>query len=126
MSAAPSSNARPLWVLAVALALSGCREAPDPVVARDGDLSVEMRDYRFEPEFSSSPSRRVRLEVVNRGRLPHALRLRLRGKERLSIPTVLPGHRGSATARLEPGSYRMVCPIGNHEELGMYGVLVVR
>lgn len=126
MSAAFPPRTRPLWVLALAVLLSGCREAPEPVVARDGDLSIEMRDYRFEPEFIRSSSREVRIEVVNRGRLPHALRLRLRGKERLSISTVLPGRRGSATATLEPGSYRMVCPIGNHEELGMYGTLVVR
>lgn len=126
MSAAPLPRAHLLPLLAAALLLGGCRDAAEPVVATDGTISVQQRDYRFEPESIRSSSRRVRIEVLNRGRLPHAMRLRLRGRERLSVPTVLPGRRGSVSARLEPGSYRMVCPIANHEELGMYGVLVVR
>jgi uncharacterized cupredoxin-like copper-binding protein len=46
--------------------------------------------------------------------------------ERLKVTTVLPGERDSARATLTRGTYRMLCPIGNHEELGMYGVLTVR
>lgn len=126
MSAASLASARLLTVLGAAALLPGCREAPAPVVVREGSVSLEMRDYRFQPQSVRTSAGRVRVEVVNRGRLPHALRLRLRGQERLSIPTVLPGRRGSASARLDPGSYRIACPIGNHEELGMYGVLVVR
>jgi hypothetical protein len=126
MSAATLRRATPLTLLLAALLPAGCREAPEPVAVRGGVVAVEMRDYRFDPEFIRTSDRRIRIQVRNRGRLPHALRLRLRGRERLSIPTVLPGSSRSVTARLEPGSYRMACPIGNHEELGMYGVLVVR
>jgi plastocyanin len=126
MSATVLFKARLLTLLGAAALFVACREAAAPAVVRDGSVSVEMRDYRFQPQAIRTSADRVRIEVVNRGRLPHALRLRLRGQERLSIPTVLPGRRAVASARLEPGSYRMVCPIGNHEELGMYGVLVVR
>ena len=36
------------------------------------------------------------------------------------IPT-----RGDVPVRLGPGVFRMFCSIGNHEELGEYGNLVV-
>lgn len=112
--------------LTTSVGLAGCAQAQKPTPARDGVIRVEQHDYRFRPAALRASSGRVRIEVVNRGRLPHALRLTRDGRERLRIPTMLPGERASATARLEAGTYRMLCPIANHEELGMYGSVTVR
>jgi uncharacterized cupredoxin-like copper-binding protein len=47
-------------------------------------------------------------------------------QELVAIKTLLPGASGSGSARLERGDYKLVCILGNHEELGMYGTLTVR
>jgi uncharacterized cupredoxin-like copper-binding protein len=44
----------------------------------------------------------------------------------LAVKTILPGGTTTATGDFKPGSYKMVCVLGNHEDLGMYGTLVVR
>ncbi len=125
MSAVPLQRARLLAAAGATAALAGCGDDPPTEIAR-GPISFEQRDFRFKPQAARSRAGAVRVEVVNRGRLPHALELHLRGRERLRIATVLPGRRGSASARLPAGRYRFACPIGNHEELGMHGVLTLR
>ena len=126
MSAVPLQRARLLAAAGAAAALTGCGEPPGAASAGRGPVALEQRDFRFRPQTVRARAGQLRVEVVNRGRLPHALELRLGGRERLRISTVLPARRGAASARLPAGRYRFACPIGNHEELGMHGVLVLR
>ena len=44
----------------------------------------------------------------------------------MAVKTLLPGASGTAAGRLGRGTYDLVCILGNHEELGMYGTLTVR
>ena len=37
-----------------------------------------------------------------------------------------PGASGTGSGTLQRGTYTLVCILGNHEELGMYGTLTVR
>jgi plastocyanin len=126
MPAVDVQRAHLLVAAGAAAALTGCGEQPRPTVIERNPITLEMRDYRFKPQTVRARAGDVRIAVVNRGRLPHALQLRVDGRERLRIPTVLPGRRDSASARLPAGRYRFACPIGNHEELGMHGVLILR
>lgn len=126
MSAVPLQRAQLLVAAGAAAALTGCGDQPRPAVVERGPIALAMDDYRFVPQTLRARAGEVDVRVVNRGRLPHALQLRLDGQERLRIPTVLPGRRGSASARLPAGRYRFACPIANHEELGMHGILVLR
>ena len=126
MVAVPLQRAGLLATAAAATALAGCGEEAHEARVPSGAIAFEQRDYRFRPQAVRAESGRVRITVANRGRLPHALQLRLKGRERLRIRTVLPGRRGSAGAELPPGRYRFACPIANHEELGMHGVLTLR
>ena len=109
-----------------AAALSGCADQSRATSFGRGPVALEQRDYRFRPQTVRARAGDVRVKVANSGRLPHALELRLEGRERLRISTVLPGRRGAASARLPAGRYRFACPISNHEELGMHGVLTLR
>ena len=115
--AALTASVGPLW---------GCGDEPERTRVTDRTLELEMRDFRFDPQAVETSRGRLQVEAVNRGRLPHALRITRGGREHLRIGSLLPGERETATVSLEPGTYRLVCPIGNHEELGMYGSLVVR
>ena len=127
MSSAHFQRAGLLALVTAGAFLTGCGEQPRATVVEPGEpLSLGMRDFRFYPQALRTRAGRARVEVVNRGRLPHAFQLRLDGRERLRIPTVLPGERGVADVTLKRGSYRFACPIANHEELGMHGVLAVR
>ena len=47
-------------------------------------------------------------------------------REVVAIKTLLPGASGTGSGRFERGDYKLVCILGNHEELGMYGTLTVR
>ena len=126
MSAVPLQRARLLAAAGAAAALAGGGVVRGATPVGRGPFGLEQRDFRFEPQVLRGRAGHVRVRVVNRGRLPHAFELRLKGRERLRISTVLPGRRAGASARLPAGRYRFACPIGNHEELGMHGVLTLR
>lgn len=124
-----------LWpALALVLALgSGCgaeggEEGPSgPVTTVPGgrSLAIVAREYTFTPERVSTPgSEPIRIELTNRGSLAHNLRVLQGASELGGTPSFQSGVR-SATVRLAPGRYRMVCTVGNHEELGMVGELEV-
>jgi plastocyanin len=40
--------------------------------------------------------------------------------------SLLPGDRTSKTFTVRKGRYRFFCALSNHEELGMYGTLIVK
>ena len=126
MTAVPLQPVRLLAAAGAAAPLSGCGHGGRLAVIQRGPIALEQCHYRFKPQAVRGRAGAARIAVVNRGRLPHALQLRRRGRERLRIATVLPGRRGAAAATLPPGRYRLACPIGNDEELGMHGVLTLR
>jgi hypothetical protein len=129
----PLSFRASLVVLGAAALLSGC--APKQVTDRDGTIRLTLGD----PEFAISPgSIKVRSGVIkiiarNKGKLTHNLRIEAvddtegaTPKVYGSLPTMQPGQTApSKTLRLSPGRYRLVCTIGNHENLGQYAELDV-
>ena len=64
--------------------------------------------------------------LENRGSLAHNLKVFDGETELGGTPTFPGGREESGTVELEPGEYRMVCTVGDHEELGMTGTLEVR
>jgi plastocyanin len=121
----PSAAAAAL-AAAFILPASGCGDAGTPQRARDGRVDVTLDDFLISPQRIRADSGRLRFRAVNRGRIGHTLRV-LRGeRELVAIKTLLPGAAGEAGRRLRPGDYTLVCILGNHEELGMYGTLTVR
>jgi plastocyanin len=68
----------------------------------------------------------LRIVLHNEGDLAHDIHLERDGKDVGGTPP-FPGG-GSRTARLtlEPGTYRLLCTVGDHAELGMTGTLKVK
>lgn len=125
------SRPRPLLLALGAIALTaplgGCGDGPAPVRARGGIVELELTDYRVRPQTVRARRDSLTIRVTNTGRLPHAFRLRGDGGTRLKIPTLKPGETSARVGiRLARGKWRMFCPLANHEELGLYGTLVVR
>ena len=90
-------------------------------------LRVVADEYSFDPStivLQGAGTLAVRLQ--NEGSLAHNLKV-LRGDKEIGGTTTLPaGRRGSARINLEHGDYRIICSVGDHEQLGMTGTLRVR
>lgn len=112
--------------LAACLLLAGCGGGEAPVPVREATVAIGLDDFFLTPQKLRAQRGRITFTATNQGRLPHNFRLRRGDDEPIQITTLLPGRTGSASARLRRGRYEMVCTVGNHEELGMRGTLVVR
>jgi plastocyanin len=93
--------------------------------------TVTMREYEFEPKDVSIRSGQA-LSVVNDGEIAHNLTIEREPRgETLAEPlattgTFLPGNRRRLRVALPPGTYRMICTVPGHDDLGMLGTLHVR
>lgn len=122
-------------VLAVlAGVLGGCGD--DAVYRTDRPvLRVTLDEYRIVPQNVVLKPGRTKLIVRNTGRLTHNLVIQIPegpdGKP-LEIPggrvgTMQPGETAEPVkVMLRPGTYRLVCTIANHDDLGQYGTLEVK
>jgi plastocyanin len=90
-------------------------------------LRVVGDEYSFDPStIVLSGAGTLTLTLRNQGSLAHNLKL-LRGDEEIGGTPTLPAGRSESTRlNLEHGSYRMVCTVGDHEQLGMKGTVEVR
>jgi plastocyanin len=90
-------------------------------------LPVVAAEYSFDPSaIQVSGAGRLTLTLRNEGSLAHNLKL-FRGDEEIGgTSTLQAGRSASVRLNLQHGSYRMVCTVGDHEQLGMKGTVVVR
>ena len=112
--------------LLCAVALAGCGGSEPVARARDGNVRIVLDDFSIRPQTVRGRDGPLSFDIVNRGRAGHNFRLRRGAGEPLKVTTLLPGDTETASADLRRGDYRMVCTVANHEELGMYGTLVLR
>jgi plastocyanin len=116
-----------LAALAVAAALlGGCGDRPTTQTAVGDLLTLFEHDFYFDPQVVHATPGRITLQIVNRGRVPHNFRLERSGREVARASALKPGRADRVTVTLRRGDYRYFCSIANHEELGLYGTLVVR
>jgi plastocyanin len=122
----PARTRPPAVLVLCALALAACGGSGATVRERSGTFTVTLDDYLVRPESVQVPKgRQLTLTVTNRGRLGHTLRIRSTKHNVLSFTTIEPGESKSRSFKLAQGTYTMYCALANHEELGMYGKLVV-
>jgi uncharacterized cupredoxin-like copper-binding protein len=126
------------WLAALpllgALTLAGCGGGPSYTHVRDGVLKVDLDEYTLRPENVEVPAGTIHLVAHNSGRLTHNLTIEAWDREEGEEATVYgrtdtlqPGQTAHERAPivLKPGKYRLVCTIGNHDDLGQYGELKV-
>lgn len=119
----------PLAVVVIALTLAGCGDAGAPVRTTSDQFTVTLDDYLIRPQELRVPSGRpLTITVVNRGRVGHTLRIRGATRNVLAFTTIRPGESKTRSFKrpLAKGTYTMYCALSNHEELGLYGKLIVR
>lgn len=122
----------PIPTLAALAALSGCGgdDKPARTVTVPGDqaIRIEGDEYSFDPGrviVTGGPAR-LRITLDNVGSLAHNVRVIDGERDLGGVPSFPSGEERTATLRLPPGKYRLVCTVGDHEELGMKGQLEVR
>ena len=103
-----------------------CRRATTRGPAALARGIVVLDDFLIAPQEVRAEPGRLTFRARNDGRLGHTLVIRRGERDIARVKTMLPGGSGEASARLRKGSYDLVCILGNHEQLGMYGTLVVR
>ena len=99
--------------------------AEAPQVA-DGSMPSEtigMYDIYFEPRRIVIPANTdVRLILDNKGEAPHSFDL----KDRDILVDVEPHTAADVVVNLPPGTYKFICDVPGHKQVGMNGVLVVQ
>jgi plastocyanin len=98
------------------LALSACAGSS----AAEG-VAVTAKEMQFLPKTLRVKAGEHTFAITNGGELRHTFSLNALGEE----ITVEPGKTRTLTLTLEPGTYRYVCRILDHEGLGMRGTLRV-
>jgi plastocyanin len=118
---------------ALLLCLAGCGGDDDEKRARSVTVNPNSTLRVTGDEYSFDPGRVVvrgagplTIRLRNAGDLAHNLRIERDGEEIGGTPTFPGGETGSGRVNLEHGSYRMICTVGDHAELGMTGELRVR
>ncbi len=115
-------------VTLLTLALAGCW-GEETAVLEERVVRVTLDDYAIMPQDISVRAGRVRFVAANAGRLTHNLRVEdpdHDGEPLGGTDTAQPGDTVRMAVDLEPGTYRLRCSLANHDDLGMYGELVVR
>ena len=64
--------------------------------------------------------------TAHEGDLAHTIHLERDGKDIGGTPSFAPGDTRSVRLRLQPGTYELLCTVGDHAQLGMKGELTVR
>jgi plastocyanin len=113
-------------VVLLAAALAGCGEREETARVRGERVAIALDDFSIRPQTVRARAGELTFMIENRGRIGHNFHLRRGAGEPVEVTTIFPGEAKTATATLRRGDYRMVCTVSNHEELGMYGTLVVR
>ncbi len=104
---------------AMTAAASAQPAAPTPLGARLTEWMVKLSDATVR----TGP---VTFTVANEGSVPHAFEIEGPGLER-ETALIQPGENATLTLTLQPGTYRVYCPVGrgSHQKLGMEAQLKV-
>jgi len=97
-----------------------------PAEAPSRRLRIAEMEFKLRPAgFSISEPGVVEFVVRNTGQIAHALEVEGPTGE-FETEEIAPGESARLKADVsEPGEYKLYCPIGNHDDQGMVGQLVV-
>ena len=98
----------------------------EPAMPAAGTAAVEVRLHGRTIEMPGSlPPGETTFTVTNTGEHEHNFEIEGNGIERELETNLQPGETGELTVTLEPGSYTVYCPVGDHREEGMVTTLRV-
>ncbi|HEY8638174.1 MAG TPA: hypothetical protein VIL64_02945 [Solirubrobacteraceae bacterium] len=118
-------------VLAVVASLAGCGGNGKLVASFTLDLRLD--EFRIAPQDVRMHAGTIKIVAHDDGVLTHNVKVEFANRNDPEgnpiqiggTPTAHPGQTVTGTVTLQPGRYRLVCTIANHEDLGQYGTLLV-
>ncbi len=87
-------------------------------------VNVVGNDFKFMLDKTSVPAGNVTFAFKNEGPTQHNFVLLVGGKEQASM-LIDAGKSANFSANLPAGTYKYVCNVAGHEQLGMVGMLTV-
>jgi uncharacterized cupredoxin-like copper-binding protein len=88
-------------------------------------VTVKATEYAFAlPDTHLAPGTYT-FQMPNDGRASHAMEIQGPGIADQKSSSVGPGGTSTMTVTLQPGSYILWCPVGNHRAQGMQTTLTV-
>ena len=96
----------------------------DPETAATDDGVVAMTEYSFGPD-AVTVKQGATVTAENEGAVVHNLTVVDGSEELAATEDVDGGQSAELTVDIEPGTYRMICTIPGHEDLGMAGDFTV-
>jgi plastocyanin len=89
-------------------------------------IQVSETEYKLTPKtVTIAKAGTYTIEATNNGTVDHALTVEGNGLEETRTDTIGPHDSSFITVDLEPGTYRLYCPIDGHQKLGMAGKIIV-
>ena len=89
-------------------------------------IEVQETEFSLEPsEITLDQPGTYVFRAVNSGTVEHALEIEGEGIEE-ETATIPPGESTVLEVSLDPGTYKLYCPVGNHEERGMTGTVTIQ
>ncbi len=105
---------------------TGVAATPAPAGAEsaavEDEVVIELYDMYFDPDRITIPADTdVRIVLENRGEAPHNFDVKSQGID----VDVEPGGSAVAIVNLPKGTYKFICNVPGHKQVGMNGVLIV-
>jgi plastocyanin len=100
-------------------------QPPPPEKPASDTVTITETEFALQPaEVAVKKAGVVEFKVVNAGGIPHALEVENEDLEE-ETEEIAPGESATLKVELARGTYELYCPIGDHEQQGMTGVLRV-
>ena len=111
----------PLLLLGLAAAVRSQEPQTEKAAA---PVEVRLTDYAIEMPHTL-PAGPTLFHVRNEGKKTHSFKIEGPGIDELLSKPVKPRADGSLQVTLQPGDYKVYCPVGSHESKGMTMTLSV-
>lgn len=97
----------------------------DTQTAAKGTVEVTLTEYKIEMP-ASAVAGATTFKVTNAGKEVHSFEVEGNGIEKEIKPDMKVGETKTLQVDLKPGTYKVYCPVGGHEKLGMSVDLTVK
>jgi uncharacterized cupredoxin-like copper-binding protein len=88
-------------------------------------VTVDASEYALKLPSNHLAPGTYTFTMDNVGHATHAIELEGPGVDHAKSSTAGPGGTATLTVTLQPGSYELWCPVGNHKQAGMDTTLTV-
>ena len=99
--------------------------APSSTAAAGTAVTVDASEYKLTLPSDHLAPGTYTFTMDNVGNATHAIAIQGPGVDKAKSSSVGPGGKATLTVTLQPGSYEMWWPVGNHKQAGMDTTITV-